>query len=98
MVRRLKAYPHGSVERPCNLVVLLEPRTASQDLRKPESTDGALHVANLALSWRGRLHPLRGLSANTTDHVGMGKRLGASGALFDVQSGGKRLGDSRVER
>lgn len=97
-MRHLQTYPHGRVQRPGNLIILFEPGAASQDLGQPESSDGTLHVANLALSGSGSLDPLRGLSANTTNHVGMGERLGASGALLDVQGRGERLGDSRVER
>lgn len=42
-------YAHGCVERPCNVVVLLKPWAATQDLWKPESANSALHVANLSL-------------------------------------------------
>jgi hypothetical protein len=67
--------PHGSVKGAGNVVVLLQSRAASQNLRKPELTNGTLHVSNLSLRrWRS-LDPLRGLAADTTYHVGMGKSL-----------------------
>lgn len=64
-----------------NVVILLQSRAASENFRKPELTDGALHVSNLAL-WRWRcLDPLRGLTADTAYHVGMGKSLGCTLAI-----------------
>jgi hypothetical protein len=68
-------YPHGSMKGAGNVVVLLQSRAASENLRQPELPDGALHVSNLSL-WRWRsLDPLRGLAADTTYHVGMGEGL-----------------------
>lgn len=89
---------HGGMESASNLVILLQARAATQNLRKPELTDGTLHVANLALSGSGSLDPLRWFAANTANHVGMGKRLGSSLLGFDVQSRGNRLCDTRVQR
>ncbi len=92
------AYPHSSMQRASNLVILLEPWTAPQDLGQPELADSTLHVANLALSrWRS-LNPLRRLAANTADHVGMGQRLRRSLLRLDVERRGNRLGDAGVER
>lgn len=42
-------YPHGSMKGAGNVVVLLQSRAASENLRQPELADGALHVSNLAL-------------------------------------------------
>lgn len=42
-------YPHGSMESASNVVVLLQSRTASQNLRQPELTNSTLHVSNLSL-------------------------------------------------
>lgn len=91
-------HPHGSMKSPRNLIVLLQPRTAPQDLGQPKLPNGALHVSNLALGGRGSLDPLRGLSAHAADHVGM--REGLWGALLglDVEGGGNWLGDARVQR
>lgn len=58
-----------------NLVIMLQPGTASQDLRQPELADGTLHMADLTLGRGGSLHPLGGLPAHATDHVGMGEGL-----------------------
>lgn len=52
------AYPHSRVQSSCNLVILLQPGTASQDLGEPELADSTLHVANLALFGSGGLDPL----------------------------------------
>ena len=92
-----QTHPHGSVQGAGNLVVLLEPRAATEDLGEPELADGTLHVANLALGRRGSLHPLGGLTADTADHVSMGEGLGSTLLRLDVQRGGDRLGDSRVQ-
>ena len=91
-------YPHRSVQRPSNLIVLLHPWATSQDLRLPELSNGALHVANLALGRRLRLDPLRRLAADTTYHVRMGECLGRSlcGRL-GVESRRDGLGDARVQ-
>jgi hypothetical protein len=43
------AYPHSSMKGAGNVVVLLQSRAASKNLRQPELTDGALHVSNLSL-------------------------------------------------
>lgn len=67
-----KTHPHSRVQRPCDLVVLLQTRARAQDLRKPELLDGTLHVAYFALGRGGSFNPLRGLSTNTADHVGVG--------------------------
>lgn len=79
----MMAYSHRRVQRPCNLVVLLESGAASQDLRQPELTNCTLHVPDLSLWWRRSSSPLRRLPANTTYHVGMGEGLGS--ALADLR-------------
>jgi hypothetical protein len=43
------AYPHSSMKGAGNVVVLLQSRAASKNLRQPELTDSALHVSNLSL-------------------------------------------------
>lgn len=91
-------HPHGGVQRPGNLVVLLETRAAAENLGQPELADGTLHVANLALSGRRCLDPLRGLTANTADHVGMGERLGRALLGLGGESRGDGLGDAGVQR
>lgn len=91
-------YPHSSVERSCDLIVLLQPGTATQDLWQPEGAYCALHVPDLALSWCWGFDPLRWFPADTTYHVGMGECLGAATALLRVQSRRERLGDARVQR
>ena len=85
------------MQRSSNLIILLQSRTASQNLGQPELAHGALHMTNLPLSGRGGSHPLRGLTTNTTDHIGMGEGLGgALGGLHSLRLGG--LGDARVQR
>lgn len=42
-------HPHGSMKGAGNVVVLLQSRTASENLRQPELADGALHVSNFSL-------------------------------------------------
>lgn len=43
------SYPHSSIQCSRNLIVLLQSWTTTQDLRKPELSNGTLHVPNLAL-------------------------------------------------
>ena len=95
---RKSTHPHGSVESTGNLVVLLEPRAAAQDLWEPELAYGTLHVANLALGRRGSLDPLGGLATNTAHHVGVGESLGGPLLGLHVKRRGDRLGDARVQR
>ena len=85
------------MEGPRNLVVLLEPRAASQNLWQPEGANCALHVSNLALARCRRLDPLRWLPSHTAYHVCVGQRLGTLCSLSHVQRRGKRLGDSRMK-
>lgn len=87
------------MQRPSNLVVLLQSRAATQDLRQPELTDRAFHVANLSLGRRGCLHPLGRLTTYTTHHVGMGERLRRPLRwLWLVHLARCRLGDAGVQR
>lgn len=81
-----------------NLVVLLQPRAAAQDLRQPELADGALHVANFPLSRGGRSDPLGRLTADTAYHVGMGEGLGGTLGGLDIKIRGNGLGYARMER
>ena len=85
------------MERPSDLIVLLKSRAASKYFRKPKLSYSSFHVTNLALGWRGSLDPLRGLAANTADHVRMSKRLRGTLLGFDVQSRWNGLGDSRMK-
>lgn len=97
--RNRESYPHGGMQRTGNLVVLLESRAAAQDLGEPELADGTLHVCDLALSGLGSASPLRGLTTDTTDHVGMGQGLGGTLArLGTVHGGGHWLDDARMQR
>ena len=82
----------------CNLIVLLKAGAATQDLGQPELTYCTLHVANLALSWCGSLHPLGGLTSDTTNHVGMCEGLGGTLLRLGGEGGRRRLGDTRVQR
>ena len=91
------SYPHGRVQSACDLIVLLQPRAASQDLWQPELADGALHVSNLALGRLRCLDPLRGLSAHTAYHVRMRERLGRPLIGLGAQLRGNWLRDARVE-
>lgn len=97
-VRTRMTYSHGSMQRTSNVVVLLQPWAAAEDLRQPELPDSALHVSNLALSWGRGLDPLRRLAANTTDHVGMCECLGRPLLGFGVEGRRDGLCDSRVQR
>lgn len=91
-------YSHGSMQGASNVVILLQPRAAAQDLRQPKLPDSTLHVSDLALG-RGRgLDPLGRLAANTTDHVGMCKGLGRPLLVLGIESRGNWLGNSRMKR
>lgn len=80
------------------LVILLEARTATQDLRQPELAYCTLHVADLALG-RGRsLDPLGRFSSNTTDHVGVGQGLGGPLLRLHIERGRNWLCDAGVKR
>jgi hypothetical protein len=92
------AYPHGSVQSSGNFVILLQSWTATKDLWQPELAHGTFHVAYLALSRRWCLYPLRRLSSNTAYHIGVCECFRCSLLRLDVQSGGDRLCDTRVER
>ncbi|KAH6610285.1 hypothetical protein Trco_000305 [Trichoderma cornu-damae] len=83
---------------PRNVIVLLQPGAAAQDLGEPELPDGALHVGDFALGRSGSLDPLGGLAADSADHVGVRERL--RGALLRLlgQGGGDGLGDAGMER
>lgn len=95
---KFMTYPHGCVQRPCNLIVLFQPRTASQNLRQPELTDGALHVPNLSLRRRGCPGPLRWLTTNTAHHVGMGEGLWCALIDLGLVHLTSRLCDARMKR
>lgn len=87
-------YPHGGVQRPRNLIVLFQTRAATKNLGQPELANGALHVLNFPLDWRGRLDPLGWLTAHTTDHIGMSQGLGGALGGLQVQCRGNRLRDT----
>ena len=85
------------MQRSSNLIILLQSRAASQNLGQPELANGALHMTDLPLRGGGGSNPLRRLTTNTADHVGMGEGLGgALGGLHSLRLGG--LGDARVQR
>lgn len=86
------------MQRPSILIILLQPRTTPQNLRQPKLPHSPLHMSNLALRRRGRLHPLCRLAPNTTHHVGMRERLGSALLRLHVQGRGDGLGDARVQR
>jgi hypothetical protein len=91
-------YPHSGMQSPGNLIILLKPGTASEDLWQPELTYGTLHMANLALCWSGRFYPLRWFPSNTAYHVRMGQSLWGPLLRLDIQGRGNRLCDPRVQR
>jgi hypothetical protein len=93
-----KACPHSRVQSTGNFVILLKARAASEDLRKPELTNGTLHVANLALRGSRRLDPLRWLTANTAYHVGMCESLGSTLLGLVAERRGNWLRDTGVQR
>lgn len=81
----------------CNLIILLQSRTATQNLRQPELANGALHMTDFPLGRGGGSNPLRRFTTNTTDHIGMGEGLGgALRGLHSLRLDG--LGDARVQR
>ena len=81
-----------------NLIVLLQPWAASQDLWQPELPDSTLHVTDLSLSWWRGLDPLGRLPADTTDHIRMCEGLWRPLLWLSTQGRGDRLCDSRVQR
>lgn len=86
------------MKRSGNLIILLQPGAAPQNLGQPELADGALHMADLPLGGGGSADPLRRLTANTTDHVGMSQGLGGSLGGLGVDLRGDRLGDAGMQR
>lgn len=95
----VQAYAHGGVKRASNAVILLQSRTATEDLWQPELADGVLHVCDPALGWLRCLDPLRRFAADTTHHVGVSQSLGCTlggPRLAYARRGGLR--DPRVER
>lgn len=94
------SYPHCSVQRSSDFVVLVNSRAAPKDLGEPELADGALHMANLALGRDRCLDPLGWLPTHTTYHVGMSEGLWRSSlpGLANVQCRWERLCDPRMER
>lgn len=95
---QLSTHLHSGVQRTSNLVILLQPGAATQDLGQPELSNGALHVSNLALRGRRRLDPLRGLAADTADHVRMRESLWGPLLGLGGESSRRGLGDSGVKR
>lgn len=70
-----RTHPHCGMERTCNLIILLQTRTATQYLWQPELLDSAFHVGDLSLRWCGSLDPLGRFSPHTAYHVCVGERL-----------------------
>lgn len=95
---RRGAYPHSGVQGTGNLIILFQSRTATQNLRQPELTDGTFHVLNLPLCRGGRLDPLAGFTANTADHIRMSESLRSPLAGFDIEGRRDGLGDARMQR
>lgn len=86
------------MKRSGNLIILLQPGTAPQNLGQPELADGALHMADLPLGGGRSADPLRRLTTNTTDHVGMSQGLGGSLGGLGADLRGNRLGDAGMQR
>lgn len=86
------------MKRSGNLIILLQPGAAPQNLGQPELTDGALHMADLPLGRGGSADPLRRLPTNTTDHVSMSQGLGGSLGGLGVDLRWDRLGDAGMQR
>lgn len=81
-----------------DIIILLEPGTASQNFWQPKLAHSTLHVSDLPLRWWGGLDPLRGFPANTTDHVRMGQGFRGPLRRLDIQGGRDGLGDARMQR
>lgn len=81
-----------------NFIVLLQARTAAQNLRQPKLANSTLHVANLALGGCWSPDPLRRLAANTTYQVGMSESLGSALLGLGVEARRNWLCDARVQR
>lgn len=96
----LGSYPHSRVQRSSNVIVLLKPRAATENLGKPELSNSSLHVTDLSLCRLRSLDPLRRLAANTTDHVRMCESLWCSLLWLEVEveCGRDGLCDSGVQR
>jgi len=94
-----RTYSHCGMQRPGNLVVLLQSGAATKNLRQPELADGTFHVPDLPLHWRRCLDPLRRLPADTAYHIRMRERFGCSLSwLRLVHRTRHRLGDPGVQR
>jgi hypothetical protein len=83
---------------PRNLIILLQSGTAAQDLWKPELADSRLHVANLSLRWSWGFDPLRRLSSDAANHIGVGEGLRRTLGSLDIERGWNWLGYARVQR
>lgn len=95
----VQTYAHGGVKRASNAVILLQSRTATEDLGQPELANGVFHVCDSALGWLGCLDPLRRFAADTTHHVRVSQSLGCTlgrPRLAYARRGGLR--DPRMER
>lgn len=73
-----QTYTHSCVQSSCNVIILFQTRAASKNLREPELVDGTLDVRDLPLWWWWGLNPLRRLTPNSTDHIGMREGLWCS--------------------
>lgn len=91
-------YPHSRVQSSCNLIILLQPWTATEDLRQPELSHSTLHVSDLSLGRSWCLDPLRWFPSHTTHHIRMSESLWRPLLRLGVQGAWNWLCDARVER
>lgn len=87
-------YPHGRVESASNLIVLLQPRAAPQDLGQPKLPRAALGMSDFAMRRRWRFDPMGRLPGYPTDQIGVGQRFGSLVVCLDAQRRQRRLGDA----
>ena len=59
------------MQRPRDLVVLLKPGTAAEDLGQPKLPNSSLHMSNLALRGQRGLDPLGRFPTDAAYHVCM---------------------------
>lgn len=91
------AYPHSSIQRACNLIVLFQSWAATQNLWQPELANSTLGVSNSSLAWRRCFYPLRWFSSHSTYHISMSESLGRPLIRLDVERPRYRLCDTGVE-
>lgn len=81
-----------------DIIVLLQSRTASKNLWKPELVDSTLNMGDLPLSRRWSLNPLRRFPTHSTNKISMREGLWSPLLHLDVQGGGNWLCDPTVQR